>query len=62
MLPLGEVDDADDSYYPIKGRETIWPRDVAEQTCDLIKLLNETEVEHGLPLSVADIRKNLYCH
>ena len=60
--PTRRDERADESYFPMQGRETIWSTDIAVQTCDLIKLLNEMESEHGLKPSVADIRQSLYCH
>lgn len=60
--PTRRNERADESYFPMQGRDTIWSTDIATQTCDLIKLLNEMESEHGLQPSVADIRQSLYCH
>lgn len=60
--PTGRDDRADDSYFPLQGRTTMWSTNIVTQTCDLIKLLNEMESEHGLPMSVSDIRQSLFCH
>jgi len=61
-VPTDRSGRANDSYYPTQGNNRIWSSALLEQTCDLIKLLNEIEIENNIQLSVVDIRQSLHCH